>query len=219
MKALLSSLGRKRLVTLTLLGGFVLILGGYNFLSLAPSAVQMQRNLNTSRGQLSTTGEDLRRIEEEMDGFEERHARYETLKQAGFFGTQDRVMARQRFEAVRQQSGVLRARYEIKPADVRQDELATEIGQVILSSRLVMHVEALDDRDVYKFIQGVMDELPGAVTIDKINLERVEEITPTMLTDIREDRAPALVTADIEANWQTLTPKETLPDSSLEWAQ
>lgn len=199
-------LGTKRVLGIVFLVAINAALAAGVYLYAMPEQVKKERELRQLRGNISTTSSDIGRLQIEFDQLEAQQAQFENLRTRGFFGTQERRQAEKIFEKIQKEAGVVSAIANIQSGSVLDDEEAQKAEHKILASPVTVRVTATDDVDVFRYIYLVEQFFPGHITIDSIKLERVAEISGTVLRAIASGANPALVTADIEITWRTMIP-------------
>jgi hypothetical protein len=102
------------------------------------------------------------------------------------------------------------AEYSIDPAKVIRDQKAKKAGHVILSSPVSIDMEALDDIDIYTFIDLMQKDFPGNIDIRKITLERKHDIKTELLQNIASGEPKVLMEAKMEFQWRSMIPESNL---------
>jgi hypothetical protein len=203
-------LGTRRILTLIVLFGLNALVAASVYLYLTPEIMKKERELKTLRGQISTVQTDINRMQVEFDQLTEQQERFDKLKARGFFGNQGRREAEIVFQKIQQQSGVVSAVASIQSGLIEDNEEAQKAAHKILVSPVNIHIEAVDDVDVFRYIYLVQQFFPGQVSIERLTIERKAEVNETILRAIATGQNPQLVSADIVLMWRTMIPEKDI---------
>ncbi|MCC7304800.1 MAG: hypothetical protein IT558_00915 [Alphaproteobacteria bacterium] len=168
--------------------------------------MKKEGDLQALNGQLSTMRSDIDRMQLEFDQLQQLQARYEKLRQKGFFFNQGRRQAEKVLERIQREAGVISAVAEIESGTVEDNEEAQKAEHKILTSPVSIEVEATDPVDVFRYIYLLQNFFPGHVTFKNITLSRHSEVTNVVLRAIASGTNPVLVRADINLVWRTMIP-------------
>ncbi|MCB1531512.1 MAG: hypothetical protein KDJ35_01450 [Alphaproteobacteria bacterium] len=202
-------LGQKRVLMLFVLGGLNIALLAGVYLYLSPQKAQKEREQRTLRAKISAMQNDIDDLQLTFEQLETQQARFEALKDDGFFGVQNRRDAEKVLEAVQREAGVISAVASIKAGEFVDNEDAAKADYRVLSSEITVRVEALDDINVYKYLALLEAKFPGEISLKDLNLIRKSDVSATVLRAIASGENPALVQADIRLTWKTMVPNDT----------
>lgn len=212
---MINVLGTKRLIVITVITAINAVLAAALFLYLQPQNVKIERDLQSTRGQISSKRADIGRLRVEYQQIQEEQVFFGGLEDAGFFSDQDRLLARRRMQEIIEQSGVLSASYDIAPRTEITNSKAEEADHVQLRSQITVNIEALDDTDFYEFVYLVENGFPGQTSIQEINVERVLDVNETVLRSVGTGSNPVMVRGRISFTWNTLVPRDLIEQEAV----
>lgn len=201
-------LGIKRIMILLILIGVNAAVGSATFLYLVPEKAVQDRNLRSQQSKVSAKDGDIKQLTVEVQLLKEQQDDFKIIVDRGFFNNQSRSDARSLLERVRSQSGVITANVDGGELTNEASEGAEKAGYVLLSSTVNVKIGALQDRDVYRYINLLKSSLPGHLSIEKISIDRKLEISGEVLRLISSNQKPKLVVAEISLLWRTMIPAE-----------
>jgi hypothetical protein len=211
-------LGTRRILTIAVLIALNMALAAIVYLYLIPQKMAGEKELRGLRGNISTVQSDISRMQVEFDQLEEQQARFDKLRDHGFFSTQGRREAELVFQRIQQESGVVSAVANILAGTVEENAEARKSDHQMLVSPVNIHIEAMDDVDVFRYIYLVQQFFPGHVSIERLTLERKAEITGTILRAIATGNNPQLVSADVVLMWRTMIPDKEVINAPVNQA-
>lgn len=205
-------LGAKRLFILLVLLGLTAGFAGVLYLHLTPEKIKKERELRGVRGKISGIQADIDRLQVEFEQLEDQQVEFEALKAKGFFSNQNRREAEKVLEKIQQEAKVISAVASIQPGEFVEDAEAAKANHKILSSKISVRLEALDDVDIYRYLYLVQSAFPGHITFETIDMARKSDVTEVILRAIASGANPPLVQADVEMTWRTMIPAENGSD-------
>ncbi len=224
---MIKAIGFKRFVVLMILLATCGAVYFFNTSILSKQLLKSQGDLAVVQGEILNLQGELEKMKTDAEFFATRKEVYEKISNLGFFETQDRVQARQRFDAIQKLSKIVAARYKIRAASVMAKPEATENqateGAVspaasenfsIIESPVAITLSAIDDLDIYRFIYFLNYGFPGHITITSVNIKKESEVSPETLKDIGLGNPPTLISASIDLTWRSMIPKTTMDSSS-----
>ncbi len=205
---MINVIGGRRLLVLAVmvLVNAALATGLYYYL--LPEKDNLTRDLRSVKSQISLRETDIANLQLEREKLLEQKDTFEELKELGFLSEQDRIVARERIEEIRELSRVLAVRYTIKPAILETNEEIKKAGHIILSSPFHVEIEALDDVDIYRFIYLLKTSFPGHVSFDQLELKKGQDVTEETLRQIGSGTPVVLVRGVLDFTWRTILPEE-----------
>lgn len=72
---------------------------------------------------------------------------------------------------------------------------------VIESSKISLTFSSINDENILSFIETILRDAPGYVTVNYFKLTRQASISPALLEDIRKGVVPKLVSAELSLQW------------------
>jgi hypothetical protein len=180
----------------------------YNLKMLQPDVAKQNGKLLSLQGEVSQITNNLDRLKNQLDTFEKEKIDFSKVQSLGFFDSQDRVAARRMIDAIQKDSQLVNARYTIKPARNISNEKLREAGYKILETQINFDLEALNDIDIYHFINSLSNGFPGQLVIQDISFSRNVEVTQPLLRKIGSGAKEAIVKSSLNVIWQTMVPDE-----------
>jgi len=204
---MIQAIGFQRFLLVVILA--VLAVGGYllNSTVLSPQIAKQERQVRAEKSKLSKMTRDTNKLIEGIELFKKQKEIFSVVEKSGFFDDQNRVVARQRLDAIQRDSRLRTARYSISPAeDVTSPELK-DAGYKILKSPIEFTLGAIDDSDIYRFTYLLNHGFPGQVVINNISMVKKQDLTQPLLRNIGLGADyDALISATISAEWHTMVP-------------
>lgn len=200
-------LGARRILLLFILivlnAGAAGILYGY----LIPDQMKTERNLRMMRGQIGNVQRDIDRLLVEFDQLEEQQARFDALRDEGFFNEQNRREAEDLLRQIQDSAKVVSAVANINPGELEENTEAAKAGHRVLRSNVEITIEALDDIDVYRYLYLLEEYFPGHISFQKIEMIREKDVNAAVLRAVASGMNPPLVKAEIDLAWRTMIPE------------
>lgn len=206
----MGQIGAKRILVLLILGGALAALAVANYFILEPQTVSSRNQLSTVMGETATLQGEVEKMRSDFAAFQQQKILFENISKMGFFNDQDRVLARERFETMQKLSKIISARYEIKAANVINDESAEKTGYVVMESPITVELSAIDDLDIYRFIYFLNYGFPGHIAINNMTIERKLDINPETLKRIGTGDPPEIINAKMDMEWRTMARKDAI---------
>jgi hypothetical protein len=203
-------LGTKRVLFLTLLLLLNVGLGLGLYVHLIPEQEKVTRNLRSTNQAIETKKQEIARIKEEIAMLRENLRQYKILQDSGFFGNQDRIVAKDAFQDIREESGILKAKYFIKAAKRIESEKAKAVDHVFLSSAINVDLESLDDIDIYHFIKLLQKRFPGNIELTSFELRKASNVNQAALRSIGGGQPVTMVKGTLLFNWRTMPSESKL---------
>lgn len=211
---MIKMLGIKRIVVLGTLLVLNALLGAGVYLYFVPEQQESKRELSSARQKVAKVQRDIDGLLLEFEQLEEQREVFETLRDDGLFNRQSRREAQVIFEDIQKKSGVTNALVTIESGVTSDDEDVKKAGYKILKSPVTIKLSALSDLEVYRYIYMLEQSFPGHVSIEKLDLDRVAEISSTILRAVASNENPPLVTANIDMLWSTMIPDDIDADDA-----
>lgn len=172
----------------------------------APGMKSDQSELTKNRSEIIGMQEEMSKLSQGIDRFESERVRFEKLQKLGFFDDQNRLLTKQRFTVLENESDLVSFQYTIKPAKEEFNQLAADAGYKIIHSDVEMTMGAIDDRAIYKFVYLLNYGFPGHVVISDFQIKKGTELSQPVLRNIGNGDFPSLVEASVKATLRTMVP-------------
>lgn len=205
-------LGTKRIMVLSALVAINCALAAFVYMYVQPELQTSERTLRSLKSKESQTRSDITNMQMEFDQLEDQQAEFDTLKNDGFFSNQSRRDAQEVFLKAEKESGVLEAAVSVKPGEIVEDEEASKADYVLLESEVNIILKGVDDRDVYVYLDKLQDNFPGHLSVEKVNMRRLANVSETILRAIAGGQKPPLVEARVGLLWRTMVKRSDVVD-------
>lgn len=206
-------LGPKRVLIILVLLVACGVLGAAQYLFMIPENERLQQEINGVRASIASTRAEAERMREEYKQVQEQKAFYGDLDASGFFNDQNRVVARERVEAIQRMTRALAVRYDIKGAILEANQFAAEAGHVVIDSPVSLDVDALDDVDIFSIIYWMENAFPGHVSLNFLQIDRVLDVSAPVLRQIGNGVPTVLVKGKLSFDWRTLRPQTKVEEN------
>lgn len=193
---------------LLVMAGLVAAMVGAHYMILLPHKESVERELRNLKSTIQTRRSETEQLRKEFAELDRVKFRYNQLLNYGFLSDQNRIFARAKINELKDTSGVIAARYEIKPVEKEENRKIEEAGHQLLKSEIVFTIDAFDDVDVYKFIYLLNHGFPGQISIDSIDIKRVRDVTVPLLQSIGTGARTPLVEGRVVAHWYSISENE-----------
>jgi hypothetical protein len=204
-------LGMQRVIILAVLAGLCVVLAGTKFLILLPQIEVSQRESSQVKSKVNGLRNDINRLQVEFSQIEEQRAEFETLRTRGFFNNQDRSQIDQIFKDLQTQSKVVSASVKVESGALQDNPEAMKAKHKILSSKIMIDIQALEEADIYRYLTLLKTALPGEVTFQSYKVSRDNDVNEAVLRAIASSQETNLflVGARLEVLWRTMVPETT----------
>lgn len=216
---MIRAIGFQKVFLILLLGVAVVALAYYTLSVAQPSLNENQRELGKNKAEIDEMIMNTDKLTQGFAQFQEQKDVFQQVQELGFFDTQNRLEARARFVAMQEESELISAKFNIKPAVVAENAKAKEAGYKVLNTEIDFNLEAIEDKDIYRFLHLLNYGFPGQVIITEFNMKRETEITAPILRQIGVGQPPPLVRALVRMKWQTMVQDDTLSSGNNDDAQ
>jgi uncharacterized radical SAM superfamily Fe-S cluster-containing enzyme len=203
-----SILGSKRIIFILLLVGLN-VGGGFVYKYMDDNIVVKERELNALKRKVRNRFDEVKKVREQFVTLRGQVADYVRLEKKDFFKEQDRDVLRDVFFEAQAKSQVLRAKYDVSPYAIEKSKHITQSTLRWVNSRVSLSIQALDDIDVYSFIDVMNQKFPGYVQFQSLKLSRSEALTTTTLKDIGSGMPISLVNAEVSFLWHSVPEEKT----------
>jgi hypothetical protein len=194
------------LATLLVMNGLA---GAGVYLYFKPSVEKIEKDLRAATSSITNNSTMITKLNQDFKVLQEQKENYTNLVGLGFFKEQDRFLAPKRLEIIREESGLLKARYKFGSARELSNEHANKAEHVVLNSEVrIDGIEAMDDMDIYKFIYLIDNTFTGQVSITSMSFERVRELDNKILHKIALGEDVSLIEGSLVFEWRTMIPED-----------
>lgn len=207
-------LGFKKVFLILVFIALSLLMVGYNYLFLKPQTEALTRNISTMKSDVSTKRGQIDTLVVNHDRFIEQRERFDFIEQVGFFNTQDRLDVRRTLNEIREKSGVISAKYSMKPLVVEASNEAKEVNHKLIKTIIDFELGAFEDIEIYNFVFLLMNGFPGIVEIEQFEISKSQDVTQPLLRSIGGGKAEVIVSAKMSVVWRTLVPSDAVEASA-----
>jgi hypothetical protein len=185
-----------------------------SYLIFAPGRITAENELRVTTSKAAQTRTDTERLKTEITEIQEQKSGYESLKDAGFFSEQNRLVAKNRIEDIQKKTGILKAAYNISTGNISENAAAKEAGYAILESTLDINLEAMDDVDIYNFAFWIENAFPGHMSIDSLDIARTKELNEVTIRAISTGTPVTLLTGKLRLSWRTMVSEDVIRNAA-----
>lgn len=178
-------------------------------LFLMPEVERLERAIANTGDASFVIKRKLRDLEQQAERIAADRADFATLTDTGIFEPQNRLQAARLLEELRMRHGLSGLEYQILPVKRVTLERSGESGIEIVMSDLTLDMRGFLERDILDFLQAIVGELSGDVTINSLEFTRSGEPEAAVLREVRNGTATELVQGQASLSWRTLTLRET----------
>ena len=200
---MVSILGVKRIVFILLLVALN-VGGGFGYKYMNDTITIKERQLNGLKRKVRDRFNEVKKVREQFAALRGQVTDYVLLEKRGFFEEQDREVLRDIFFEAQKKSQVLRAKYDVSPYKAQSSPFITQPNLRWVNSKVNIKIEALDDIDIFSFVELIERDFPGYVQFESIDLKRNETLTPDVLKKIGSGTPISLVNADVSFLWHSV---------------
>lgn len=201
-------LGVKRVMALGLIVLVNALLGGLVYGVVIPREERAHGELSSLEGQISSRRQEIEGIRGEIERFSSQKDQFNELHKMGFFSSQNRILARAKFDELRELSKILAAKYKIDQATYETNEQISKAGHVILKSSVTVGIEAIDDVDIYRFLYLLDTAFPGHAAVESLKITKKLDVTQALLRQIGNGVPATLVDGELTFVWRTVLPED-----------
>lgn len=213
---MISVIGSRRVFILAFLLLLNAAMAGAVYAYLIPQSGKLESDLRQLKSDISGKQAETEKLKAEYQLIQEQKVAFEDLKGTGFLGHQDRVVARERIEAIRAHSRVLLANYNIMAATVEENAFAAQASHVVLNSPMSAQIDALDDQDFYSFIYWLENGFPGHIMVNNLEVRRENEVNDVTLRQVGSGVPIVMVKGSVDFEWRTVVPSSEAGFSQAE---
>jgi len=204
---MLDNLGIKRIAIILILLGIAGAIGATVHLYLIPRSEEVSRELASSEREVNSLRSDIGKITSQLDQIMEQKKKFDRIEQAGFFDRQSRRDAQSLLQEIEEDSKVVDVTASIGKPQFVQNEQAQKSGYVVLSSPVEIQVQAMDDKDIFFYMNYLQSRFPGVLRLKSFEIKRNQDISGSLLREIVGGSKPALAGASVAMTWQTMVPE------------
>lgn len=213
---MINIIGIKRILILLVLVVLNTCLAATIYLYAMPEREDSEREVRALRSQSITVQTDIENMQMEFEQLGKQQSKFDALKASGFFDLQDRSNAKDLMKSIQEESKVVSAVVNIKSGYVEKNEDAEKANHVVLISPITIEIKAFDDADVYRYLDIMQRKFSGVVTIERLEIKRVQDVNAPVLRSIAAGASPELIDAKLYLFWTTVVPKTALGQQEIE---
>ncbi len=197
-------LGTKRMLRLGALLGVNLLLALILYAYLLPDSKKVDMQMRSLQNQVFEVESDIEKMQIDLQTLKDQEADFDKLKNGGFFQYQSRRDAQNLIEEIQKESSVITSSASIDPGKIVENDEAAKAGRGILVSPMKVSIDAYDDLDIYKYLELLQEKFPGKLSIERIEVSRLVDLSSTILRGIAGGENIPLVSAEVFLTWRTM---------------
>ncbi|MAQ70938.1 MAG: hypothetical protein CL565_01965 [Alphaproteobacteria bacterium] len=203
-------IGMKRILTIAIIAGFAIILFAAAYFLMVPQTQTLNGEYQSVSSQASGKRSEVLGLRQEFTELQGTIRNFRILEEEGFFVNQNRLEASEIVENFRDIVGLIKARLEIDPGEILENQMAQEAGHVYLQSKLNLSLEAQDDLEIFAFLKLMQDRFPGELIIEEMSISKTRNLDEVVLRQIGTGTPVTLIQANLIYNWITIPAEEDL---------
>lgn len=207
LKEFIGIIGRKRLVVLLVMLGIVAIMGGVWENILKPDFEKATLDLTVVQAERARFQKEITELPAKHAALVRNEKRYEELQLTGFFGSQDRIEARSKIDALRLEAGVRGITYKIDPQIVVDHAALSSSEDQLILSPITVSMKGLTDREMRFFLEKMQTKFPGLIVAKQYKFTRTSDVTQEELRRLSEKEATDFVSCEFLLSWYNIVPK------------
>lgn len=208
-------LGIKRIVMLTVLSAIVLATASMLYTVIIPQYEDMTRDINSKRYETSDNESQARNLKSDTEEVKIQKERAALLKKVGFYVNQDRQFAVDTIGSIQKHTDVLKAQYQIEPIEEVKDTPLDEINYILLKSKMSFDIEAINDKDIYKFAYWIENSFPGLMILNSLEVKSLENVDDMVIDTIHRSGAVPLASGQLDFTWHTIVPRKVETEENI----
>jgi hypothetical protein len=197
-------IGIKRAGILLFLAVLNIAVASISYSYVQPEVKSTTKRVKTLRQEVGAVQADIDSIQIEFEQLGDQQLGFEQLKKEGFFKLQTRNEAKDLFQKIQVESGVISAVASVKSGQIEDSAEAQKAKHKLLASKIEITINAFDDTDIYKYIALAENNFIGHLSLDSLDITRVADVTPPILRAISSGENPVMVVAKIGMTWRTM---------------
>ena len=211
----LKYIGKKKIVLLVTLLLAAIILATYSELFAKPKLSSDEKKLKTTTAEYNKTKNENLNIEDELVFLREHKDKFAVLKKAGFFKKQERDIVQQAVDEAMRLSGIIGGNFKVSPPSCFINDDLKESQYILLGSPITIDTSSYEDVSLYKFLDYFIKKLPGYVVVENLDINRVEQMTRSVLQEIGTGEKISLINTSISMTWFTIVDKDNIQCSGV----
>ena len=177
------------------------VLGGSMYLD--DYAAQVQQQSAEVESALFSARRDIKELRGDSTFVADKLPEYHALRQKGFLDPQSRLQAASLLESLAIAHKINELKYEFRPEERHKINVPRADVEVV-SSTMMLHLNALLDEDIFAFLDAVSQRLKGHVAIRGFRISRTDEELGGILKRVATGSRPSSVTAQLVLDWTTM---------------
>lgn len=202
-----ATIGRKRFVGLLVLLVLNVLLAAAWQQYLLPQSDELTNEKNATESDRSRLQQEIIDLPAKYDALKKNEARYDALMAHGFTQPQDRIVARQKLDNLRAESGLRGISYNIQPLEVVKGDQDYALTDQMVRSQIDVTFESLTDVEIRDFIDKMRDQFNGLIVLKEIALERKDPLNEENLLKLSKKTPVDFITGKATFSWYDLVPK------------
>lgn len=234
-KDIVKILGPKTLIALAVLAVITIVFAAFSYFFLLPQTSAKVGALTEARTFVDGKRSEIITLRQEYADLQSYMTDFKALEKRGFFNEQNRITARRELDRVVNDSGLIRANYEIKaarpiadinaaggpeaaaadPAAVADPNAAAATSAAqpsgnykLVVSPIQIEFEAFDDVQVYNFIKRMQDTFQGHIGLRNFTIRPGDVFNQDTYLLIGNGQTVSLINGEMTLLWYNIIPSE-----------
>jgi hypothetical protein len=181
-------------------------------------AAQVQQETTAVDAALFSLRRDIRELRGDSTFVADKMPEYQALRQKGFLEPQSRMQAASLIESLALTHKINELKYEFRPEERHKLNVPRADVEVV-SSTIMLQLNALLDEDIFAFLDAVTQRLKGHVAVRGFRIGRMEEDFGGILKRVSTGARPSTVTAQLVIDWTTMSVRDPASPARPEGAR
>lgn len=207
-------IGIARVILLSILIALNATIAAGYFLWIVPERDQAQNKLKAMKSDISSLQSKIQNTKVELAEYQKNLPAFQSLQRRGFIAQPDRFQIPRDLDRVRLDAKLGSFSFNVNVKNVQNQDAEAARLKVFASRISVDNVSSLLDANFYDFIDLMASEFPEHVRLQKLSINRKDQINVVTLQKIAAKEPVSLLVAKAEFDWITAQPEDALPDQS-----
>lgn len=205
---MMTIIGKRRIFILLFLSVVAVAVWSLGAMYIIPASNEAKNKLSEAQGIAAEFQLQIEKLDKTAAMMKERGSEYRKVVAGGFMEEQDRLEARRKIQAIREDIGIPVMSYKIARQEDAPNSMAMQAGYVLRRSRMSFDITAYNDVDIMRFVERLRDELQGELQLQSIEIKKGGDEANMMATGLGSSSLNAMylpkISATINFAWHTI---------------
>lgn len=204
---IVAMVGIKRLIILAVLLGCNVALFMFTNALFTPTITKNNQDLSRVKKEVARYQKDLNSIRNDLDQLGQQQDVFEQLRQRQFFAPVDLTEQQAVFLRLEEEAGI-ETKLSILPETTVNVADLDRVPWKVVKRSVVIEINALDDVDIYRYLDSVFAQTPGYVKVKDFTIRRNYDFNGDLLRQIVRGHFPEIMGALLEFDWYFMVPTD-----------